>query len=64
MRVAIVHYWLLNMRGGERVLEELCRMFPEADLFTHVANPEALSETIRRRISVSYLSKPLLAARR
>jgi len=24
MRVAIVHYWLVNIRGGERVLEALC----------------------------------------
>src|ERR1700691_4056195 len=34
MRVAIVHYWLLGMRGGEKVLEALCRLAPEADIFT------------------------------
>jgi glycosyltransferase involved in cell wall biosynthesis len=45
-RVAIIHYWLIGMRGGEKVLETLCRMFPNADLFTHVANPSALSPTI------------------
>ena len=31
MRVAIVHYWLLNRRGGEAVLEALCRLLPERD---------------------------------
>jgi len=35
MRVAIVHYWLVSMRGGEKVVEALCRIFPEADIFTH-----------------------------
>src|ERR1017187_8516003 len=29
MRVALTHYWLLGMRGGEKVLEALCRMYPE-----------------------------------
>lgn len=45
-RVALVHYWLLGMRGGERVLEALCRMFPQAHIFTHVADPSRLSPTL------------------
>jgi len=39
MRIAIVHYWLLNMRGGEKVVEELCRMFPEAVVYTLFYDP-------------------------
>lgn len=46
LRVAIVHYWLTGMRGGERVVESLCRIFPQADIYTHVVRREALSETI------------------
>jgi glycosyltransferase involved in cell wall biosynthesis len=34
LRVAIVHDWLVSMRGGERVLESLCRLYPRAHLFT------------------------------
>lgn len=34
------------MRGGERVLESFCRMFPKADIYTHVVRPEALSQTL------------------
>ena len=34
VRVALVHDWLTGMRGGERVLEELCELFPDATLFT------------------------------
>lgn len=48
MKVAIVHYWLVGMRGGERVVEQLCAMFPQADIFTHVYVPEAVSAEIRR----------------
>ncbi|VXC91788.1 Glycosyltransferase involved in cell wall bisynthesis [Oceanicaulis sp. 350] len=48
MRVALIHYWLVGMRGGEKVLEALCRMFPDADIFTHVYDPDAVSDTIRR----------------
>ena len=34
MKVAVVHDWLTGMRGGERVLEVICRLFPFADIFT------------------------------
>lgn len=40
MRTALLHYWLTNIRGGEKVLAELCRMFPGADIFTHAYNRE------------------------
>jgi len=49
MKVAIIHYWLVNMRGGEKVLEALLEMFPDADIFTHVYDPDAVSELIKSR---------------
>lgn len=49
MKVAIVHYWLVGMRGGEKVVETLLDLYPEADVITHVYVPEACSEKIRRR---------------
>jgi glycosyltransferase involved in cell wall biosynthesis len=58
MKVALVHYWLVGMRGGEKVLEALCELYPEADIFTLVADPAKLSPTIRRhRIFTSFLQK-------
>jgi glycosyltransferase involved in cell wall biosynthesis len=58
LRVAIVHYWLVGMRGGEKVIEALCRMFPEADLFTHAYAPEAVSDVIRRhKVSTTFIGK-------
>ncbi len=56
MRCAIVHYWLLGMRGGEKVLEALCRLLPDADIFTLFYDEEHVSETIRsHRIFKSFL---------
>jgi len=50
MKTAIVHYWLVNMRGGEKMLEALLEMFPEADIFTHVYNPKAVSPLINSKV--------------
>jgi glycosyltransferase involved in cell wall biosynthesis len=52
LRVALVHDWLTGMRGGEKVLVSLCRLFPEATIFTllHVRGsvaPEIEAHEIR-----------------
>jgi glycosyltransferase involved in cell wall biosynthesis len=57
MKIAIVHYWLLGMRGGEKVVEALCRLLPEADIFTLFYDPERVSPLIRsRRVKASFLN--------
>jgi glycosyltransferase involved in cell wall biosynthesis len=57
MRVAIIHYWLLGMRGGEKVVEALCRLLPDADIFTLFYDPNRVSDVIRsRRVTASYLN--------
>ena len=57
MRAAIVHYWLLNRRGGEKVLDALCRLLPDADIFTLFCDPATLSPEVRRhRITTSFLN--------
>ena len=57
-RTAIIHYWLVGMRGGERVIERLIRLFPRADIFTHVYNPAAVSSVIRARpIKTTFIQK-------
>lgn len=58
MKVAIVHYWLVTMRGGEKVVEAICELFPQADIFTHVYNAEAMSSTIRRhKVTTTFIQK-------
>jgi glycosyltransferase involved in cell wall biosynthesis len=52
------------MRGGERVLESLCRMLPDADLFTLVHVPGSVSKTIEaRRLRTSIVQRLPLAGR-
>jgi glycosyltransferase involved in cell wall biosynthesis len=58
MRVALVHDWLTGMRGGEKVLDQVCRLYPDADLFTLVHVPGSTSPTIeRRRIVTSVVQR-------
>jgi len=57
MRVALVHYWLVNHRGGEKVLEALCRIFPKADIYTLFYEPSAVSPAIRAmNVRASFLN--------
>jgi len=65
MRVALVHDWLTGMRGGERVLEGLLGLFPEADIFTLVHVPGSVSPTIEARpIHTSFIQRLPGAPRR
>ena len=57
-RVALIHDWLTGMRGGEKVLEILCELFPTADIYTLVHIPGKVSRTIEyHRIITSFLQK-------
>jgi glycosyltransferase involved in cell wall biosynthesis len=49
LRVALVHDWLTGMRGGEKVLEALCEIFPAAPLYTLVRVPGTVSARIEAR---------------
>ena len=58
LRVAIIHFWLTGMRGGERIVESLCRLFPQADIYTHVVRREVLSKPIRSHpIHTTFIQK-------
>jgi glycosyltransferase involved in cell wall biosynthesis len=46
MKVALVHDWLNGMRGGEKVLEALCELFPEAEIFTLLLERDKISSRI------------------
>jgi glycosyltransferase involved in cell wall biosynthesis len=57
-RIALVHDWLTGMRGGEKVLEALCDLYPDAPLFTLVHVRGSVSEAIaRHRPRSSWLSR-------
>ena len=64
VRVAVVHDWLVTWRGGERVLAQILRVFPDADLFALV---DFLSDADRRaiggrRATTSFLQRLPFAA--
>jgi glycosyltransferase involved in cell wall biosynthesis len=64
MRVAIVHYWFLVSGGGERVVEVLGDMYPQADIFTLFAEPGSLPQNLKsHRTTVSFLDRSKLARR-
>lgn len=50
MKVAIVHYWLVTMRGGERVVDALLDLYPDADLYTHVVDRDAITPRLAARV--------------
>ena len=56
MKIAIIHDWLTGMRGGERVLEILCRLYPDATVYTLFYDRKKVSEIINRMtIRTSFL---------
>lgn len=65
MKVALVHDWLTGMRGGEKVLEIFCELYPEADIYTLIHFPGSVSKTIEsHRIRTSFLqSLPLVRSK-
>ncbi|WP_337270804.1 glycosyltransferase [Oryzifoliimicrobium ureilyticus] len=44
------------MRGGEKVLEALCDIFPDADIYTHVFDPASISGKLKaHRIQTTFI---------
>lgn len=43
--VALVHEWLTTIAGSERVVEEICGLYPQADLFAVYADPRVVAAT-------------------
>jgi glycosyltransferase involved in cell wall biosynthesis len=56
--VALVHDFLLDIRGAERVFLELCEMWPEADIYTAVYDENATEGRFARRaVHTSFLQR-------
>lgn len=55
--VVLLHDWLVGFRGGERVLEALCEMYPEAPIYTLIHKKGSTSPNIEsREIITSWLN--------
>jgi len=58
MRVALVHDYLNQYGGAERVLEAFCEIWPEAPIFTLIYDKERTGQAFEgRKIKTSFLQK-------
>ncbi len=58
LRVALVHDFLLDIRGAERVFAELCAMWPQADIYTAVYDEDATEGRFAgRAVHTSFLQR-------
>ena len=65
MRVALVHDWLTGRRGGELVLAQLVRLFPDSEIFTLLHVPGSVGPDVESRpIHTSPLQRVPGVARR
>src|SRR3989344_2561319 len=65
MKVALVHDYLNQYGGAERVLETFCEMFPDAPIYTLVYDARLTGYAFsHRKIVTSFLQKVPLAASR
>jgi glycosyltransferase involved in cell wall biosynthesis len=56
MKIALVHDWLTGMRGGEKCLEVLCELFPDAPIYTLLHNKGSMSPLIEsKKIVTSFI---------
>ena len=57
MKVVLMHDWLTGFRGGERVLEVFCELFPDAPLYTLIHQKGCVPGSIEnRKIETSFLN--------
>lgn len=58
LKTALLHHWLNGMRGGEKVFEIICDLFPDSSIYTLFFESEFVSERIKNHpITVSPLNK-------
>ncbi|QJD97561.1 glycosyltransferase family 4 protein [Mucilaginibacter robiniae] len=57
MKVALVHEWLTIIGGSENVFKEIASLFPDADIYTLVAQPETIQKLglQNHRVTTSFI---------
>ncbi|SAK49562.1 group 1 glycosyl transferase [Caballeronia temeraria] len=59
-KIAIVHEWFSTVAGSEQVVEQMLEVFPHADVFFVVANPETVERAAflrGKKITTSFIQK-------
>ena len=55
LKIALVHDYLTQRGGAERVFEMLCRYFPDADIFTSIYDPKHTLDLGERVVNTTVL---------
>lgn len=58
MRLALIHEWFSTLAGSEKVVEQVCALYPQADLFAVYADPKFVTRTdflAGRRLETSFI---------
>jgi glycosyltransferase involved in cell wall biosynthesis len=66
MRLALIHEWFSTLAGSEKVVEQVCSLYPQADLFAVYADPGIVNRTdylAGRRLQTSFIQGLPRAAR-
>jgi glycosyltransferase involved in cell wall biosynthesis len=63
-RIAIVNDWMVSPGGGERVILELHKLWPEAPIYTAAYSPEKFPEFAEANVRPTWLNKIALAKRK
>ncbi|QCX37004.1 glycosyltransferase family 4 protein [Aureibaculum algae] len=64
MKVAIIHYWFVTRRGGEKVVESLLKIYPDADIYTLFYDKNKYGNSlVNQTIYTSILNIPFLKKR-
>jgi len=57
-KIALVHYWLTGMRGGEKVVRSICDIYPGIDIYTLVYNEKKIADSIKKhKIHTSFIQR-------
>ncbi|MGC4089028.1 MAG: glycosyltransferase family 4 protein [Polyangiaceae bacterium] len=60
MQLALIHEWFSTLAGSEKVIEQVCALYPQADLFAVYADPALVSRTEflkQRRLRTSFIQE-------
>ena len=51
LKIAIFHHWWVTNRGGEKVLEAMLEVYPNADIYIHVGDDDLIKNSLPNNFS-------------
>jgi len=57
MNIAIVHDWLSEFAGADKVLFQLKQIYPDADIYTSIYDPKKVPQFAKYKVYTTYLQK-------